>query len=146
MAEVARRETLVERRPGIGTVPRDPGRAALLAQPGRLVRGVRGELTRQYVAQVAEKVHRLVVAEHDVQRAAGRLGLALQPHQQVQHLARVGAAVEQVAGADDVRSATGPTHLRVDQVYGLQKAGEFVVSAMHVGKRDDARDVADGYL
>ena len=115
---------------------------ALLAQLRGLVGRVGGVLGRHDVAQVAEQVHRFVIAEHDVQLAARRACLALQAHQQVHDLARIAAAIEQIAEAHDVRGAGGPVVGSVDHAGLAQQRHELVVGAVHVCERDHAWDIA----
>jgi hypothetical protein len=83
-----------------------------------------------------------VVAEHDVQPAAGRLGFALQSHQQVHDFARIGAAIEQVAEAHDVRPSRCPAVLRIDDAGFAQQRDQFGVGAVHVSERDHPLDAA----
>ena len=87
---------------------------ALGALGGGFDVGVRRVFARVDVAQVAEHVHRLVIAEHHVQLAARGARFALQAHEQVHDLARVVAAIEQVAQAHHVRASGAPAVLRVD--------------------------------
>jgi len=112
-----------------------------VAQVRRLFDLIGSELSRRHVTQIAEEVHRFVIAEHDVQHAAGRLSFRLQTHQQVHDLARAGAAIHEIAGAHDMSRAGCPMELRVDDAYGSQQLGEIVVGAVHVGEGDDALDV-----
>ena len=65
----------------------DPSGAHPLARSGGLFGHVGCKLRRRRVLEVAHQVHRFVVPQRDVERAAGRGGLALQAHEQVHRLA-----------------------------------------------------------
>ncbi len=119
-----------------------PCLAGALALGRRFHVGIGGVFARVDVAQVAQQVHRLVIAEHDVHPAARRARLALQALQQVHDLARVGAAVEQVAEAHQVCAAGGPTVLAIDDAGLTQQAQQFGVGSVHVGKGHDTLDPA----
>ena len=56
----------------------------------------------------------MIAREHDG-LAPGRLGILLELHQQVHHLAHVGAAVGVVAGLHEGGAAAGPLQLLVDE-------------------------------
>ena len=140
--EIPGRKLLVEGRAGSCALRRLPRLAQFRALGRRLQVRIRGVLAGLDVAQVAEQVHRLVVAEHDVQLPARRLRLALQPHQQVHDLARIGAAVEQVAEAHEMRVPGRPVVLRVDDAGLVQQREQFRVGAVHVGESDHAIDAA----
>ena len=146
MAEVADRKALVEFGAGIRTVSCDPLGALLLAHAGGLFRGIGLELARCHVAHVPEQVHRLVVAERHVKLSARRGGLALQAHQQIHHLARVLAAIEQVAGADEMCPAAGPVEIAVHDANRLEQLDEVVVGAVHVGEGDHTLDASECHL
>jgi hypothetical protein len=146
LPEIPWRKLLVENGAGSRALCRLPG----LAQVRALGRGfdvrVRGVFADVHVTQVAEHVHRFVVAEHDVQLPAGGPGLALQSHQQVQDLARIGAAVEQVAQAHDVRPSGCPAVLRIDDAGFAEQRDQFGVGAVHVGERDHSIHAAPLHL
>ena len=90
----------------------------LLAHAGRFQVAHGRVLPGRDVAQVTQQVHSLVVARHHVDAAALLCGLVLQAHQQVHHLAGVGAAIEQVSQADHVGGAAAPAQLRIHQAGG----------------------------
>ena len=140
VSEVAGREPLLELRGRAPGIPREPlglPRRAL----GRVLVGQVGRvLAASDVAQVAEHVHRLVVADHDVHLAAAGRGFLLQSHQKVHHLAGVVTAIEQVAEADEVRAAAGPAQVAVYDALGREQRHQLVVGAVHVGKRHHAFD------
>lgn len=140
MPEEPGREAPVELGAGIGAMPLQPVRTARLAQAGRLVLGVGRELAGQHIAQVAEQVHRLVIAEREVQSALRRRRLLLQPHQQVEYRPGVGAAVEQVAGHHEVGCTGRPAKLRVDDANRLEQSRQLRMGAVHVGHGNHALD------
>ena len=92
------------------------------------------------VAQVAEEVHHLVVAEQHVGTAAGRGALRLEPAQQVHQRPVVEAAVEKVAGHDEVVVAADPAQLVVDQAGRAEQPDQLVVIAVDVAHGDDPGD------
>ncbi len=143
MPEVSRRKLLVEGCAGSCAVRRLPGLAQFRALGRRFQVAVRGVFAGVDVAQVAEDVHRLVVAQQDVQLARPRLRLALQAHQQVHDLARIGAAVEQVAQAHDDASCPAAQWSWASTIPVSRSKGEqFGVGAVHVRESDDAIDSA----
>ena len=82
-----------------------------------------------------------MVADDDVHAAARRGRLRLQAHQQVHDLARIVAAIEEVAQADEVCRARLPVQVPVDHTLRLEQGGQFGVRAVNVGEGDDALDV-----
>ena len=86
-----------------------------------------------------------MVAECHVKLSARRGGLALQAHQQIQHLARVLASIE-VAGAHQMRPAAGPVEIAVHDANRLEQLDEVVVGAVYVGKGDHALDAGERHL
>ena len=65
-----------------------------------------------HVAQLADQIERLVVAEQDDHASAGARRLLLQPHQEVHHRAHLGPAVGEVAELDQRGVAARPRQLR----------------------------------
>ena len=70
--------------------------------------------------------------------AAGAAGVALEPPQQIDHLAGVVAAIEDVAGLDQDGAAAAPAIAGVDQARGPQNRDELIVGAVDVADGDDA--------
>ena len=75
--------------------------------------------------------------------AAGRTRLALEPHQEVEHLARVRAAIDEVAEAHEVGIAALPAQSAIDDALCAQQRRERVIGAVHVGEGDDAAGAFD---
>ena len=90
------------------------------------------------VTPVAEQSHELVIAEHDVQCSARGGCLALETHDELHDGTRLGAAVEQIAEADDMGGARGPAHVGIDDACRAQELDEAVVRSVDVGERDDS--------
>ena len=76
-------------------------------------------------------------------RAAGRACLALEPHEQVEHPARVRAAVHEVAEADELRVPAAPAQRAVDDALRAQQRRQLVIGAMHVREGDHAARAFD---
>ncbi len=119
-------------------------RLATLEKTGWKIAGaLRAELRVIAVADVAKvpgKIHRLVVAMHDMHRASGRRCFPAQAHQQVHHLLAVIAAVQQVAERHQVRFAARPAELPVNQPGALQQRHQLLIGAMDVADHDHAFD------
>ena len=81
-----------------------------------------------------------MVAEQHVNAAAGRLGLALEPPEKVERLARIGAAIDDVAELHEVRRAAGPAAVRVDHARDCEDLDITIVRAVNVADRDDVLD------
>ncbi len=108
LPEITRWKQLVEVGLRSAWLAREELLAARVASRGVFVADVGGVFPADDVSQVAEHIHGFMVADHDVYLAAGYRGFRLQANQQVHDLARVVAAVEQVAQADEVRLACRP--------------------------------------
>ncbi|MNL26081.1 hypothetical protein D3C87_1475900 [compost metagenome] len=80
-----------------------------------------------------------MVAQHEVHRAAGGLGLLLQAVQQPECLGHLRATVEYVAGHHQGGIAQRPLVLRIDHVMGAQQPDQQAVLAVDVRHGDDAR-------
>ena len=104
-----------------------------------LIRCERLVVGGRYVTPVAEQCHELVIAEHDVQCSARGGGLALETHDELHDGARLGAAVEQIAEADDMGGARRPAHVGIHDARRAQELDEGVVRSVDVGERDDSR-------
>ena len=143
MREITGREARVEIGAHRGRLARGGLRPRRLPQCRVLAAGKGGVLARADVAQVAHDVHDFVVAEHDVHRAAGRARLALEPHQQVEHLARIRAAVDEVAEAHELRIAACPAQFAVHDTLRAQERRERVKGAVHVRESHDAAGAFD---
>ncbi len=87
-----------------------------------------------------------MIAEDDVEPTAGRLCLALQPHDEIEHAARVRAAVDQVPEAHEMRAAARPAQIRPDDPRRLQQLDESGIRPVHVAEGDDARHVVPAPL
>jgi hypothetical protein len=68
------------------------------------------------------------------------LRFSLQSHQQIHDLARIGATIEQVAQAHEMRVPGCPLVPRVEDAGLAQQPKQFVMSAVHVGECDYAID------
>ena len=80
-----------------------------------------------------------MVAKQREGAAAGVLGLALEFHQQVEHVASAGPAVHIVAGLDQRRLVASPPPAGVSQPGGPQDALELADRAMDVADGEHAR-------
>ncbi len=112
------------------------GALALRLGPGVGERGVSGGGD---VPELVQEVHDLVVAEEELHAAAGALRLVLEPHEEVERLAHLGPAVEDVAGLHEDRVAAGPPQLGVDEPRRLQDFDEGLERAVDVPDRDHSR-------
>jgi hypothetical protein len=92
---------------------------------------------RRHVAQITDEIHHFVIAQQHVNRATRLARLALETHEQVQHLARLRAAVEEIAGADQMRIAGLPVRGGVDHARFAQYRNQLGVRAVDVRERDD---------
>ncbi len=79
-----------------------------------------------------------MIAEHDVQCSARGGCLALETHDELHDGTRLGAAVEQIAEADDMGGARGPAHVGIHDARRAQELDEAVVRSVDVGERDDS--------
>jgi hypothetical protein len=70
--------------------------------------------------------------------ASGPARWALEAHQQVHDLARVGAAVEQVAGLYELGFTAGPTVFSVDDADSAQQPHKLIVVAVYVSDSNNA--------
>ena len=110
-----------------------------IAQVSGVGRTEGGELSGRDVAKVACDVHGFVVADQHVYPSAGPGGLSFQVDEQVHDLARVRAAVEEVARLHELRAAAGPLATAVDDTGVLQHVDELVEAAVHVADGHDPR-------
>ncbi len=138
MGEVAGWRGGIELRARCGRIRGEQPLPRRLAQRVVLGAGERRVFLGAHVTQVAGDVHDFVVAEHHVHGAAGGAGLGFEAHQQVEDLARLGAAVEQVAQAHEVRRPGTPVQRIVDDRGLAQHGDELRVRAVHVGEGHDA--------
>ena len=89
-------------------------------------------------SEIADDVHDFMIAGEDDGLAAGAgLGLLLEPHQQIHHLAHVGAAVGVVAGLHPDRAPTAPLQRIVDEAGAAEDGGDPVVRTMNVADGDE---------
>ena len=96
-------------------LPVPEAREGRLPHRGRLVGRKGGEFRGRHIAQIAGQIHDLVIAEHQVDAAAGGRGLGLQPHDQVERPARFRAPIEDVAVDYEMGRAAAPGSGFVDQ-------------------------------
>ena len=75
---------------------------------------------RQHVPVITEDVHPFVIAEQHVDPPARAPRLALEAHQQIDRLANLVAAIQDVAGLDQPGGAAAPFLLGVDQAGRLE--------------------------
>ncbi len=118
---------------------RPVGLVDAVAAPGGATVGERGELLRRGVAEVAEEVHRLVVAEHHHHPAARARRLLLQLLQAADDLERIRPPVGDVAELDKRAAPAGPAAARVGEAGGAGDRGPGRIIAVEVADRDDAR-------
>src|SRR4051812_21050379 len=79
-----------------------------------------------------------MVANERMHGATGSRSLLLELHQEIHHWARIGTAVDHVAGLNQVRLAAGPVPVSIDEARGGEHAGELLVIAVDIADRDDA--------
>ena len=114
----------------------DPGRRRIRLLPLFVLRGLHG-------AQVPEDVHDVVVAEEHDDPPARRARLLLEAHQEVEHRARLDAAIEDIAHLYEDTSATGPVGGTVQEPGHGQDAHQLVVGSVDVADRDDTGSARD---
>ena len=120
------------------------GRLVVVLPPPRRLRLLEAlVLLRVDVAEVPQHVHDLVVAEERVDAPAGLARLALEAHQEVEHLAPVRPPVEQVARLHEVGLSACPPVLRVHEAREAQDGDQVVVAAVDVAHRHHAGRVGD---
>ncbi len=73
-----------------------------------------GVLGFGHITQIANEIHRLMVADQDVNPPASRRRLGLDAHEQIHRLARLRTTVEYVAHDDQVCGTSGPGQLRIE--------------------------------
>ena len=110
----------------------------MLAPRGRAVVGEGGIFAGRRVAEVAEQVHRLVVAEDDDDTAARARGLRLEFLKTADDEERVRLAVGDVAELDQRRLAARPVPGGIDQPRGPGDRLPRLEVAVEVTDRDDA--------
>ena len=117
--------------------------------PGRLAQGIVIGARKSrvfpgaHVAQVADDIHDLVVAEQDMHGTARGARLALEPHEQVEHAPRVGPAVDEVAEADEVGVRTAPAQRAVHDALGTKQRNQLVEGAVNVRENHHAARALD---
>jgi hypothetical protein len=79
-----------------------------------------------------------VIAQQRVHLPAGFRGFAFELAQQIEHLPRLGAPIEHVAGLDQDGAPARPAAPRVDQPRLAQDRRELVERAVDVANGDDA--------
>ncbi len=79
-----------------------------------------------------------MIADERDDAAAGAACLALEPHQVADDLERVGAAVDDVAGLDEHRSAPHPAPASIDQPRRRRDRAPHRIVAVKIADRDDA--------
>jgi hypothetical protein len=146
MREITTRELRVELRAHCGRLLDQQPRPRLLAQRVIFLAAERGVLLRGDVAQITDDVHDLVIAEHQVHGAPRLPGLALEPHQEIEHLAGSRAAIEEIARADEVSGPGTPVQIRIDYLGLTQHRQQLVVGAMHIRESHDALCAGDARL
>ena len=94
-------------------------------------------------AQIPEDVHHVVVAEEHDDPPARWARLLLEAHQEVEHRARLDAAIEDIAHLDEDTSATGPVGGTVQEPSHGQDAHQVVVGSVDVADRNDTWGAGD---
>ena len=98
------------------------------------------------VAQVAQDVHRLVVADERVHTPPGLQRRWRERDEQLHHLARIGAAIEDVTSLHEVGASPRPARPAIDHPGLSQHGDELLVVAVHVAHRHDALDTGEDVL
>ena len=104
---------------------------------GRFLVGERGILASGYIAQVADQVHDLVITERQQYLAPFLRRLCLELHHEIHDPARIGPAIEQVAGYDQRCIAPRPVAVTVDNARIRQRPQHRVVRTVGVTHRND---------
>src|SRR5215813_11398711 len=91
-----------------------------------------GEVSRGDVAKVTHEIHHLVVAHHSEDAAPGSGRLFVQREHQVQDLAWLWSAVEEVTQLHESCISAGPASLVIDELNSLQNSGEILEVAVDV--------------
>ena len=137
----------VSRQPRLTVYRRLARRRAPFHEPGvvvertlparvRVAIGERRVGRRRDVSELVEQVHHLVIAEQGLDTPTGAPCFLFEPHQQVERLSYLGAAIEDVARLDEHGRAAGPLPLGVDHASGLQDLDELVERSVHVADGD----------
>src|SRR4051812_42141172 len=79
-----------------------------------------------------------MVADERMHGATGSRSLLLELHQEVHHRARIGTAVDHVAGLNQVRLAADPVAMSIDKARGGEHAGELLEIAVNIADSDNA--------
>src|SRR5437870_4952119 len=87
-----------------------------------------------------------MVSDERVDMAAGFCGLFFERHEQVHHFARIGAAIEHVAGLYEVRFAAGPAVPLIDQSGGAQDVDACLVISMDIADSHHPLDAGPDVL
>ena len=104
----------------------------------RFVIGKRRILGFTDIAQIANHIHGFMIADQYMHRAARRMSLFLETHEQVHGGPRLRSAIENIAYDDEVGCAPRPTLFIVDNIRLLQRLDHRTESAMYVRDCDDA--------
>ncbi len=112
-------------------------RPRLLAQRVVFLAGERRIIRGGHITQIANHVHHFVVAEHEVHGTARGGGFAFEPHHEVEHLARIRPAVEEIPEAHEMSIATPPMQRIVDDSGFVQDRDEFVIAAVYIRNGHD---------
>lgn len=118
-------------------------RPGLLAQRIVFLTGEGCEFLRRHVAQIPDDVHDLVIAEHDMYGAARLSRLGLEAHEQIEHLAGIRTAIEEIAGVHQVRVAGFPMQRIIDHRRFAQHRQQLVIRTVHVREGNDALRTGD---
>jgi len=92
---------------------------------------------------VAQRAHRLVIAEQHRDAAAARPRFPLQTQQQLQRLRRASSPVEDIPDLHELGTPADPLELPIDELRALQDLHERIVRCVQVPDRDEARAVLD---
>jgi hypothetical protein len=102
-----------------------------------------GENLGRDIAQIAHDVHDFVIAEHDDDLPAGFRSFGLEEHHQVQNVAFLGAAVDEIPRLNQDGLASGPVTGVVDQSDALENVADTIEVSENIadGKGDRLRQM-----
>ena len=94
-------------------------------------------IARANVAKVTHEIHHLVVAQERDDAAASLRRLLIERQHQVQNLARLWSAIDEIAKLKKSGIAAGPVALLVDEPYALQNGAEVVEISVDIADGDE---------
>ena len=112
----------------------------------RILISICGKFGGRDIPEIAIDVHGFVISDERVHGSAGRGCLLLQSHQEVHTFTRLRAPIEHIPRLHQVRLATGPVSLVINELGGLEHCDQLSVISVKVAHCDHPFDIAPDTL